>query len=325
MSSASKKFYFLPIFLSILFLLVGYHFRQKIVLFAESTLNLVQPCTVPIKYSIGDFDSKFGWSKEQFLDIANKAAVAWETPINRDLFEYDPEGSLKLNLIYDYRQEATKSLSKLGIEISNDRATYDKVKVKYQSLLSTYKASKRELESMITSFDDDKKGYESEVKYWNERGGASNEIYTQLENRREDLNDQIQEINIQEKKVNSLVNNINATVIVLNQLAKELNIDVSKYNSVGSSVGEEFNEGEYVEDGDGKRINIYQFDTNEKLLRLMEHELGHAIGLPHIDNPKAIMYRLNQAANEKLTADDITALKNACGIRDMVPEIESSN
>src|SRR5436190_875481 len=73
------------------------------------------PCRQPIAYSLGQFDTKFGISKTDFLSAVATAEAIWEKPIGKELFNYTPDGALKINLIYDARQDATTKLKSMGI------------------------------------------------------------------------------------------------------------------------------------------------------------------------------------------------------------------
>lgn len=260
-------------------------------------------------------DPQFNMTKTKLLDDIRQAEKIWESPINKQLFEYSPTGNLKINLIYDYRQKATDALRKLGITINDDKSTYNTVKAKYDLLVASYDKERAYLTTLVEKYNTDKSAYEKDVGYWNRRGGAPKTEYNALEQQRVSLNNQVDLINQTQNSLNELGDTINSIAIILNKLISELNLQVDTYNTVGASTGKEFNEGEYISSAGATTINIYQFDDGDRLVRVLAHELGHALGIGHLDNPKAIMYYLNEGMNEKLTSDDLTALKKLCGIK----------
>lgn len=302
---------FVSILVVLLFLGFGYYYRENIVRLSQGE----KPCQKPITYSISSFDPLFGLTKEELLVSIEKAEKIWEKPINKQLFEYSLAGDLKINFIYDYRQKATDALKKIGIVLNDDKATYNLLKDRYDLLVSSYNKEKAQLELLIADYNAAKSAYEKDVKYWNNRGGATKEEYNILEQKRADLNNQVVIINQAQNSLNGLVENINSTGLLLNKLIVELNLQVGTYNEVGSSTGKQFMEGQYAKDANGEAINIYQFNDANQLVRVLAHEFGHALGIGHLDNPKAIMYYLNEGINEKLTPDDLVSLKNVCGIK----------
>lgn len=270
-------------------------------------------CSEPIEFSIGTIDPRFGLSSADFIKKIEQAGGVWGKAMDKKLFQYNEAGSLKINLIYDSRQQVTDELKKQDIAIDDDKAVYDNLKVKYDALVFSYDKQKVVYDKSVADFQNKQQLYNEQVNYFNNKGGAPTKDYTSLNKEKEVLEKLAASINNMKDKLNSLSKELNLYAQMLNTLAQKLNIKVSTYNNIGASNGDEFSEGEYILDQSGQYINIYQFENNVQLLRILTHELGHALGLEHVTDSKAIMYYLNiSSGNITLTSADIAELRLIC-------------
>lgn len=329
MSKNVKKLLRLAIEAAIILIIFGviYYYRAPLQQFLKPYLsrflrNLnyqieqTVPCQKPITFSLGAIDPKFKLSDNQILTAINEASAVWSQPINRQLFAYaTTSGELAINFVYDYRQETTDKLKKLGIVVETNQQSYETLKAKYDALNAKYKLEAAALKQMSADFDRQQAAYNAEVAKWNKRGGATKEVVDRLDKTKNELELQLAAINAKTDSVNQLIENLNTEGDALNQLIKDLNLNVNKYNTTGDVVGREFEEGVYIQDENGRRIEVYEFGDRAQLVRLLAHELGHAIGLEHSTGTTDIMYYLNEAGNEKLTANDLMALQTRCRLK----------
>jgi predicted Zn-dependent protease len=273
-------------FVFLLFILIGASYQCKDII--ENKIEMVvdklrTPCSKPITYSIGDFDTRFDISQEYFLSALSDAEAIWEKPIGRDLFTYaSTTGKLKVNLVYDYRQQTTSKLASINKNSKNDRQKYDNLKIKLDALTAQLNILEKDYEYRVSVYKQDHQNYEELVKLL--------------------------------AIINEKVAEINSNIYELNRLREILNVSVKHYNTVIDSRGDSFEEGIYQNDGINRHIDVYQFSNREKLVRVLAHELGHALGLEHLDDKKSIMYEVDLGNIQSLSEVDVEAIKRNCQI-----------
>ena len=294
----------------------GYFYNPKIKSIIDRKIEWLSPCSSPITYSITNFSDKFNISGNDFKTSLKKAEKIWEDAVGKDLFsETENNGNVSVNLIYDDRQSSTDKLKKLGFVIENDKAGFETLKQKYNAMKTAFEQNKKSLEKRIAELKVEQASYEKTVSYWNDRGGAPKDEYNRLQKQGDTIKNEIAKINKDQISLNDSADTLNSLGTVINQQITNLNLNVEKFNSTREETGGEFDEGEYVENSGERSINIYQFDNKEKLVRVLAHELGHALGLDHNDNPKSVMYKLNQGSGLTLSAEDTASLKEVCGVK----------
>ncbi len=292
-----------------------YTYRDPLQSFWVQLYARYVPCKQPITYNIGSFDTRFGLSRERFAKAIRDAEAIWEKAIGRELFTYALDGRLKINLVYDYRQEATIKMRSLGLSVDDNQGSYDALTARYNTLKKEFSEGEARYNELVTKVEKRSEAYNTEVASWNRRDGAPRDVYAHLNKEGALLKTEVERIRSMEGDLRKLQGDINALVTVINQVANNINASAEEFNRIGKERGEEFTEGFYAIDRSGEKIDIYQFNDSAKLVRVLAHELGHALSLEHVDDPKAIMYRLNQGTNTKPTSADISVLKKQCRIK----------
>lgn len=278
--------------------------------------KFTEPCYSPIKYSIGDVDEKFGISEDDFNFAIKQAEDIWENELNINLFEEykgsENENDLTINLVFDDRQVQTMEGLALDNNFNELRQQQEKVSKTYDYLKSEYEKGVDQYTKDIEDYEERVSEYNEKVKKWNEKGGVLPKQFEKLEEEGDDLKREYDDLEKEKEKINEIVKEINVIASEEKQKIEAYNKNVETYKErFGES--KEFNQGEY----DGSLISIYQFRSVDDLILVLAHELGHALGIGHVDNSQAIMYYLMENQNIEnisLTDEDIAALKDVCEI-----------
>ena len=135
-------------------------------------------------------------------------------------------------------------------------------------------------------------------------------------------NDQTRSIEQMQRQESALRNELNAMVSVFNPLSERLNREmdekyrlIEEYNK--NFAGKfSFSSGKFEGRVGQGVITIYHHVNEQHRLLLLAHELGHALGLGHVSNPRSVMYETIdqqlQQARIQLTEEDKEALRHQC-------------
>ena len=203
MSTSSKttgwRFFFLLAILIILFIIF---------------VRTPEPCREPITYRLGNVDERFNLTREEFRTAVNMAAAMWGKPFYRDLFREDHDGAIEINLLYDYRQEATDRLKKLNYKIDRSKGSYEELKSCLENLRAEYEQKKARLNSDFNDHNAKVNAFNTETESWNRHGEAPQSIHMRLMKEKDELVILNDHLHTRQEEMKALVDTINSMVVV---------------------------------------------------------------------------------------------------------------
>jgi predicted Zn-dependent protease len=276
------------IWVIILVLLLGIGYQNRAVLASQvEKVTYYSSCDAPIRYKIGTIDDRFNITKEQFKQDVEEASSIWSTAAGKQLFVYDPEGPLTVSLEYDERQSLNSQINELDTKLDEQNKKLEPEIAAYEQQVAAFKQKATQLNN--------------EIDEWNKKGGAPMDVYKGLVERQKALQ-------AESRQLQARASELGQSTEAYNSEVQELSQTVDTYNEALKFKPEE---GIYIQDQEGRRIIIYFYNTKTELVHTLAHELGHALGLDHIANTKAVMFsRTNNAVI--LTDEDLSALTEVC-------------
>lgn len=267
--------------------------------------RLLRPLDTRLRYRVADVDPRFGLSQQQVIQLSQEAAEIWHKGTLKPLFIYDPNAQLAIHLIYDDRQEQYNAYKQVQKTLAADKARNDLYAENLANSRKGLEMNEQQLRSKQAMIRAEIAQLSQERMNWSRIEHAQGPNMQRVERELEQVKAQAMQLDQEIDRFNQQNDQFNQQVLSYNQQIDQYNVGVIQASQ--RFPAREFHKGVFM----GDQIQIYQFDAEDDLRLTLAHELGHALGLSHHNDPAALMYPIlgaQQLENFKLMPADQSLL-----------------
>jgi hypothetical protein len=283
------------------------------------------PCGIPVHYALGETDPRFGFDRFTAMTALVEAANLWQSRTSALLFiESDHPLAMSVNLQFDARQQAANTRRSLRGGLDRDRQQFQEEEATLLRWNERIEAARGEHDRLGAALARRVQEHEAEIAAWNSGAGQRTDARRRaLEAESDALRAALAELERMGRDLNADIAAYNRYADDLRQRSEEFRDRVGRYNEASSAAPVESGRYSYGRE-QGRRIEVYRAESYDELVWVLAHELGHALGMGHVEDPGAVMHAMLHDGGElepgrsrpvRLSDADLAALAAVCGER----------
>lgn len=274
------------------------------------------PCELEFEYRITNIDDGFGLSESQVELNVEKVLSLWSEAIDSLHVRNSADAPITIQFVYDDRQALTNRAIQLEDNLDSRRMRIDRMREDLRVAEQRLRSRVSEHEELINRISSSVSTLNAFIDERNRAGGLNPGEVSRVESEREVISGlRNQEEQMRERLQQEMAAN--------QRKLDELNREISFSNDLADRFNEEIGPGRYFAGGNFERrgrqgtISIYHFVDERELDLVLAHEIGHALGLGHVENTRSVMYEKVGgqliAPELRLTAEDTRAIREIAG------------
>lgn len=270
----------------------------------------------------------------ELREIIDQIEQKFESQLNFDVFNYSSSG-VPIDILYVPEVKLENQVAKNLLLLEQKKEEISRMRNAFSGDEKLIKAHQKNLNKFafhINRITHDLNKYitdTNKIRTYTKEEYKTRQLYVEEKQKRidRDVRSLRKERRVLQRNIDKYNNNIrtvNRVVKEYNELAKKttrMNRNISKVK--GStfviqkvSLDTLYENGKKVQkksvENSVSKIEIYGFENKNKLKAIVAHEIGHLVGVPHIDAKNALMNPIlqdNQIENLSLTQEDIRNFK----------------
>ena len=279
------------------------------------TAGQLVPCQEPLVYKIGSIDTRFGITEEEVETAMRQAVALWSDELSRPVAIHSEEGDVEVIFEYDERQQLVDGELRFRERIESEQTRLDQFHQEYERERRAFEERSREYTQLANETMREIEELNRWVQQRSPAGGLTGQDAARFEQRKQEIDQKQQQVERERQVLENMAERLNNSADRLNRMTAENNRLVDEYNEEYSGE-KKFTKATYQNLPDGGAITVNTYLSKSELVLILAHELGHAFGLDHIPDPKAVMH--SQMGEQELfpvlqlSEGDKRAIGNVC-------------